>query len=665
MPGGHNRRKVASAANILNVGASSEQVAPEAQSSEDIPVARTPASLATITLQITPRIDSPIPNSKRAQKVLARRLAEERQREAARKLTCSIATPAEKDQRETINFLARTTVLDVSDYSNGDQTSELPSTRRTRPSQDSAVLECIPEEEAQDPIGTTEQTGVNPTSAAVIKSAQQIADSTTLCTLRLPSTQKQSRKRVRTNKLQFTERHCVDEPLHEPRKQLLGIDQNPSTFKETFHHPLESSDSPRSLKHTRQQEDEIDVNSIFTLHHNNFDPSSEPSPKQRRTNTRSRSGKARVYKQTQTQKHLNASSRKTQLEGGRHGRQKRRLPVNELVTASEKLAGIQELSLADESMELSCDPIDASKDGSQIDIVRRNKLSRRPLHRIKSNTHRHKGVERIEGSEYRMPRPPKLSPKVNKISRRAPTYSDGFENCEARPTGRFMPRSKARRQALAYHAMAGMGRLTLVYERSLEMDTAIEQSSEAVPRNARLLTQNRSISVHGLPQKSHTKDSMLKEILETQGAYTMSFHTPKDSRSLESAPERKRINKIERNVSFGDETDVYTQLMVVTAHRFDNHDSYTNERDSSQSREASFSASEDEVDDKNSDHHSPEYRAGDSEHGSFGEEFDIQNIRDDSAFSSPRNLNDSRASATIRRLQTSFTPPPNGTQGQL
>ncbi|RDW69477.1 hypothetical protein BP6252_08497 [Coleophoma cylindrospora] len=627
MPGSHDRRKVASAARILNVGASSKQIAQDAQSSGDIPVTRTPASLATIPLQIfpvAPRTDSPIPNSKRAEKVLARRLAVERQREAARKLTCNIETPAEQDQREAIHFSARTTLLDVFDYTNGHQTYELPSIQGAGSNQDSAALEYIPKEahEAQDPNGTTEKTSVHPISAAVMKSAQEIVDSTTVRTLGLPSTQKQFRTRVRTNKPQFTERHCLDEPLDGPHKPLLGIDQNPSTFKDTFHHPLESSDSLRSLKHTGQQEEEKDVHSIFTFPHNSTDPSSESPSKQRRANTRSRNGKARVYKQTQSQKHLNASSRKTQLEGGRHVRQKRRLPANELVTASEKLVGIQELSLAEKPMELSYDPINASREGSQIDMVRRNKPSCRPLHRVKSNTHRHKGVEHIKGSEYRMPRPPKLSPKSNKISRHAPTYSDGFENYEARPTGRYMPRSKARRQALAYHTLAGMGRLTLVSERSLEMDTAIEQSNQLV-----------FMAFH---KSNIPKISMPREIPETQGAYTMPFHTPKDSQSLKLAPKRKRSNKMERNVSFRDEIDVYTQFMVVTAQRVDDNDSYTNKKDSSQSCEASFSASENVVDDENSEPHSHESKAEDSELGNFGEESDIQNVHGVSAFRSPR-----------------------------
>lgn len=142
------------------------------------------------TIQAGSRTDSPVPDTRRAQKVLRQWLAKEKERIDVEKRSAKLSIPAIKHQQGADRILPSSTGVVGPKSTKGDQASELPSNQEAGSNKDSVTLTiaCKKAREAERSNNTDEQTHVNPDPAAVETPAKQLQGEE-LRAVGLPSTE--------------------------------------------------------------------------------------------------------------------------------------------------------------------------------------------------------------------------------------------------------------------------------------------------------------------------------------------------------------------------------------------------------------------------------------------------------------------------------------------
>jgi hypothetical protein len=322
-------------------------------------------------------------------------------------------------------------------------------------------------------------------------------------------------------------------------RMLLGEDFSDD---EPLFVPTPSSKSPK-----RQQNETLGQSSQYHLQfddtqksYNNFqvDEAQEsdnddgyiipaPSQRRRRSNRRKPSKMShdilrslvnrRKLKSARTSQSTNVSSEFRTLE---HPKRPQRLPVNELITVSERL---EDFDFYDdngdgESMELSQDPIShISGSESESEQPKYNPIK----HRTKGK--RHKGIRPIDVAKFRFP--DVSFPHSSHRSLQSPSYCDGFEGREAEPIGRKMPvKSSSFRRGTPQRVAIQLGQLILVAEKP-SLPTANrccrkkrKRRSAAEPQAHHSLHRNDEMQV----VEQHESDTTMTDAFEDQG------HLPQD-----------------------------------------------------------------------------------------------------------------------------------------
>lgn len=144
-------------------------------------------------------------------------------------------------------------------------------------------------------------------------------------------------------------------------------------------------------------------------------------------------------------------------------KKKRRLPVNELVTVTERPTDLDVDMTSSRQVELSQDPISQVAHEHESDQGERE--HRNPSVRMKINNLPRKRIKAIDISLFRMPK--NRSPlTVTRVQQQANSCSDGFEGKEAAPTDVYKPiKRPARRFEPCQRITIKFGELTLVPEK--------------------------------------------------------------------------------------------------------------------------------------------------------------------------------------------------------
>ncbi|CZR64962.1 uncharacterized protein PAC_14862 [Phialocephala subalpina] len=167
-----------------------------------------------------------------------------------------------------------------------------------------------------------------------------------------------------------------------------------------------------------------------------------PSPKKRRCRTNPvKAVRSEALQTLTTQRKSKSASKPRQSTGAvkkskqsENPKKPHRLPVDELVTVSQRFDDDDLEEHSSPPLELSQDPISQVSDGEsevdlriQIEVPIKFKIPRRAL----------KGFGQIDRTKFRVP--DSVSPHRQRRFPRTPSYSDGFEGKEAEPIGRLMP----------------------------------------------------------------------------------------------------------------------------------------------------------------------------------------------------------------------------------